>query len=72
MEQNVGSTDKVVRWIIGLFLLSMIFWVHGSWRWLGLIGFVPILTSSISYCPLYKIVGISTAKSKEPKQEEKK
>lgn len=73
MEKNVGSTDKLIRWIVGLCILSMIFWVNGSWRWIGLIGFVPILTGSINYCPLYSVVGISTAKKQnQPKQEEKK
>lgn len=63
MEKNVGSIDKVIRWVIGLVLLSMIFWVHSSWKWIGLVGFIPLLTGSISYCPLYKLVGISTAKN---------
>ncbi len=73
MEKNVGSTDKLIRWIVGLGLLSMIFWVNGSWRWIGLIGFVPILTGSINFCPLYSIIGISTAKKQDqPKPEEKK
>ena len=73
MEKNVGSTDKVIRWIIGLLLISMIFWVHSSWRWVGLIGFIPILTGSINYCPLYQVIGISTAKKPDqPQQGEKK
>jgi hypothetical protein len=51
----------------------MIFWVHSAWRWIGLIGFVPILTGSINYCPLYRVIGISTAKKPDqPQQEEKK
>lgn len=73
MENNVGSADKIVRWIIGLFLISMIFWIPGPWRWIGLIGFIPILTASMNFCPLYSLVGISTAKKpKEASQEEKK
>lgn len=73
MVKNVGSTDKVIRWIIGLILISMIFWVDSPWRWVGLIGFIPILTGSINYCPLYQVVGISTAKKPDqPQQGEKK
>ncbi|MGB9736218.1 MAG: YgaP family membrane protein [bacterium] len=71
MEKNVGSTDKVIRWIIGLVLISMIFWVHSAWRWIGLIGFVPILTGSINYCPLYKVIGISTVKKTESESDKK-
>lgn len=73
MECNVGSSDKIIRWIVGLCLISMIFWVHGPWRWIGLIGFAPIFTASVNFCPLYKVIGISTAKKqKEPGPEEKK
>ncbi len=72
MKKNVGSLDRVIRWIVGLFLLSMIFWVNGSWRWIGLIGFVPLLTGSLNWCPLYSALGISTVPdAKAEKKEEK-
>ncbi len=74
MKKNIGFTDKVVRWVIGLSLLSIIFWVHSPWRWIGLIGFIPLIIGSVGYCPIYSIFGISTAcKSKpEPEQEKEK
>ena len=68
MVKNVGSTDKIIRWIIGLLLISIIFLVHSAWRWVGLIGFIPILTGSINYCPLYQVIGISTAKKPDQPQ----
>ena len=72
MKKNVGSVDRVVRWVIGLLLLSMIFWVNGPWRWIGLIGFVPLLTGSINWCPLYSTLGISTSKKSPPDIQEGK
>ncbi len=73
MVKNVGSADKVIRWIVGLALLSIIYWVDSPWRWIGLIGFIPILTGSINYCPLYSVIGVSTAKKEEqPQTGEKK
>jgi hypothetical protein len=62
--KNVGSIDKVVRFIVGLVLLSLLFFVNGNLKYLGLIGLVPILTATISICPLYLIFGIKTCKIK--------
>jgi len=63
--KNVGCIDKVVRFIVGLVLLSLLFFVNGNLKYLGLIGLVPILTATFSFCPLYSIVGIKTCKIKK-------
>jgi len=62
MHKNVGKIDKVVRVVIGLGLLSLVFVLEGSTRWLGLIGLVPLATVAISWCPVYTILGIKTNK----------
>ena len=63
--KNVGSIDKVVRFILGLILLSLLFFMNGNLKYLGLIGLVPILTATVSFCPLYSIVGIKTCKTRK-------
>ena len=63
--KNVGSIDKGVRFILGLILLSLFFIMKGNLKYLGLIGLVPILTATISFCPLYSIFGIKTCKIKK-------
>lgn len=63
--KNIGSIDKVVRYIVGLALLSLLFLEKGNLKYLGLIGLVPILTATISICPLYSILGIKTCKIKK-------
>lgn len=60
--KNVGSADKTIRFIIGLGLLSSLFVMHGNLKYLGLIGLVPILTATVSFCPLYSLFGIKTCK----------
>ncbi|MGE0115462.1 MAG: DUF2892 domain-containing protein [Steroidobacteraceae bacterium] len=60
MQKNVGSADRVVRIVIGLALLSLLFLRQDSSRWFGLIGLVPLLTASMSWCPLYTLLGIKT------------
>ncbi len=69
MKHNVGSLDKVVRVLIGLVLLSLLFVLDGTARWLGLIGIVPLATAAMGVCPLYSILGVSTcATSAEPRR----
>jgi hypothetical protein len=65
MEKNVGNTDRLIRVIIGLALLSMLVFVEGSLKWLGLIGLVPLLTAAMSWCPLYSLFGLRTCPMKK-------
>ena len=59
MKCNVGKSDKIIRWIIGIVLIVLGI-VYKSW-W-GAIGLLPILTAIISFCPLYLPFGLSTCK----------
>ena len=60
MKPNVGMVDKVARILVGLALLGLMFVLEGNFRWLGLIGIVPLATALIGYCPLYSLLGRST------------
>lgn len=61
---NMGIGERVIRVILGLIILSLVFWLPKSaWGWLGLI---PLLTGISGFCPLYRVLGINkSAKSKE-------
>jgi len=67
MEANVGGLDRGVRVAIGLALLSLLFVLNGDARWLGLIGIVPLITAAFRFCPLYRLVGLSTCPLAEKK-----
>lgn len=58
MTRNIGSVDRVVRVLLGLGLLSMVF-VGPKTMW-GLIGILPLATAWMSFCPLYRLFGLST------------
>lgn len=60
MQKNVGSTDKVIRMVLAAGLFSLFFILEGDLKYLSLVGFVPLLTGMVSFCPLYKIVGVCT------------
>jgi hypothetical protein len=58
MTRNVGTADRVVRVLVGLVLLALVFTGPKTpWGWLGLI---PLFTGLVGWCPLYRILGIST------------
>jgi len=64
MTSNVGNADRVIRLVAGIALLSLLVLLEGGARWLGLIGVILIVTSWMSFCPLYKLLGMSTTGSK--------
>ncbi|MGC8723587.1 MAG: YgaP family membrane protein [Acidobacteriota bacterium] len=55
---NIHPVERVVRGIVGLFLISLIFWGPKS-LW-GLIGLIPLLTALLGWCPPYSLLGINT------------
>lgn len=64
MKANVGVVDQIIRIVIGLALLSLLLFIESNWKYLGLIGIVPIFTAFIKFCPLYTLLGINTCKVK--------
>ncbi len=61
LTKNMGSTDRVIRAILGLVLLAVFFSITGGWKWLALVvGLLLLLTAMLGSCPPYKLLGIST------------
>jgi hypothetical protein len=70
MKKNMGTTDKVVRILIAIIVGVLYFngTISGT---LGIVllalASIFVLTSLISFCPLYSPFKISTCKLKEKK-----
>jgi len=62
MKANVGGLEKPARIIIGLGVLSLIFFLEGNARWWGLIGLVPLVTGLVGYCPVNALLGFNTTR----------
>jgi len=60
MKRNVGTIDRTIRIVLGLVIISLIFWGPKS-AW-GLIGLLPLATGIVGSCPPYTLLGISTCK----------
>jgi hypothetical protein len=65
MTANVGTLDRSVRIVIGVGLLSLIYFLNDPIRWWGLIGLLPLGTALFRWCPAYAPFGISSV---EPEQ----
>ena len=62
MEQNIGLVDQWLRIILGVALMAAVFLAESVWRWLGLVGIVPLATAFASWCPVYSLLGLSTCR----------
>jgi hypothetical protein len=63
MKSNVGSTDRGLRIVAGLVILTLYFFPGAGLRWVALIGFVPLITGLAGWCPLYTLLGIRTCRT---------
>nr|WP_287939832.1 DUF2892 domain-containing protein [Algoriphagus sp.] len=67
MKKNMGNIDKSIRLLVAAVLTALYFLgvVDGT---LGVVALVIagvfVLTSVISFCPLYALFGINTCKTK--------
>ena len=69
MTANIGSIDRIVRIILGIVLLAAPF-LSGMALFESttatvisvIVGIVMLATSSMRFCPLYRIFGIRTCK----------
>lgn len=66
MKINESKADRIIRIVLGVVLL-VLGWGGFVTGTLGLIfkilGFVPLLTGIVGYCPLYSLFKLSTKKS---------
>jgi hypothetical protein len=65
MKKNVGFIDKIVRLSL-VAIIAILYLTHSisglAAGILGIFAVVFLLTSLVSRCPLYLLLGISTAK----------
>ncbi len=61
ISKNMGLWDRVARLVIGAILVGLAaMGTIGIWGWLGLI---LVGTAFMSFCPLYRIIGLKTCQN---------
>ena len=71
MKKNLGSGDRIIRLILAV-VLGFLYYNQTVSGTLGIVflvvAIVLVLTSFISFCPLYAILGLKTRRAKEANQ----
>ncbi len=68
MKKNMGNTDRIIRIVIAALLVVLYATgtVTDTWGIVALVvAGIFVLTSLVSFCPLYTIFGISTCSVKK-------
>ncbi|MFD2202846.1 YgaP family membrane protein [Shivajiella indica] len=66
MKKNMGTADRIIRTIIAVIAAYLYFTgtVAGTWGIVLLVvAIIFLLTSLVSFCPLYTLVGLNTCSS---------
>lgn len=64
MQANVGSSDRIIRIVLGAILVVLFFVVAAPWKWVALVaGIAAIATGLLRFCGLYRLLGINTCRS---------
>ena len=62
MLSNIGPTECLIRTLVGAGAIATVYiGPQTPWGWLGLI---PLITGVLCFCPLYGVIGCSTANRK--------
>jgi hypothetical protein len=68
MKKNMGNTDKGIRIAVAIIIALLYYFdvVEGTLAYILMaFAFIFLLTSFISFCPLYAPFGINTCKTKK-------
>jgi len=68
MKKNMGTVDKVIRILVAV-VIAVLFYTQVITGTLGIVllalAVIFVITSFISFCPLYLPLGINTGKKGE-------
>ena len=57
MTRNMSALDRIARLIFGVVILGLYGALTPPWKYLTLIGLVPLGTALTGFCPLYAAFG---------------
>lgn len=68
MKKNMGGSDRLIRLIVAL-IVVILYWkgfIEGTLAYVLLaLSAIFVITSLVSFCPLYTLVGLNTCKVKK-------
>jgi len=68
MKRNMGNVDRILRIVLAI-AMSILFFTNSISGLVGIfllaVSGVFVLTSLVSFCPLYTLIGVNTCQSKK-------
>lgn len=61
LRTNIGTFDRMLRAALGATAIALVF--TGPQTPWGYLGFIPLLTAIVGFCPLYALLGVSTRRA---------
>ena len=68
MKSNMGFTDRSIRTFIAIALIALAWmgYITGTWSIVAyIVATIFLLTSFVSFCPLYTLLGVTTCPVKK-------
>jgi hypothetical protein len=62
MTRNVGLLDRGIRLVVAVLVLGLYGAVDPPWKYLTLLGLIPLATALSGWCPLYSLLHIDTTR----------
>ncbi len=66
VQTNISPADRVARFVIGAGILGLFGALPAPWRYLTLVGLIPLGTSLTGHCPMYAAIGWNRHVEVEP------
>ena len=57
MIRNVTAAERVIRIVAGILILGLYGALDAPWRYITLVGLIPLGSALTGYCPLYAWLG---------------
>ena len=68
MKKNMGGADRMIRFIIAIAVAALYYFdvIGGTLAYvLMALAAIFVITSFVSFCPLYTFIGLNTSKGKK-------
>ena len=61
MVRNVGTIERVARLVLGVLILGLYGALDAPWKYLALVGLIPLASALTGFCPVYAVLGWNRA-----------
>jgi len=65
MQKNEGNIDRIARAVVAVVAVILAIVLGGGWAIVfGVVAAIMAVTAAVGFCPLYRVFGMNTCKTK--------